>query len=368
MRAAVLDYRIFLFVCMIAVGFLRMASAAEPLLIVGQAETKATLLSVSSEGKLQFEIQGKAIDVSLQELVRWSTQKKNSARSELLLTDGGCIVLADAWTDQPSWQLDDDTISLTTQLFGKVELPRNQVRALLLHAPKGLKQRSRFLDRLLESEKKSDTIFLINGDQWQGRVESLAESATSGRLIHLLQETAITSLPIPEKQIAAILFAHQEVLPEQEKNLVLGLRNGSLLMAKSLAADAEQARVLLAGGMELTGFDRPDVVCLRSLTTSCLYLSDLTAVEYQPTPFFRHPEQLSPRPQCSRWPIDCRRSQLCQGARSVYRVAIDLLARRDQTLPPVRRHRGDRRRSSRSRQCHFSCIAPNRRRLARSFC
>ncbi len=284
-----LDYRIFLFASIIATAFLRMASAAEPLLIVGQAETKATLLSVSTEGKLEFEIQSKTMKVSREKLVRWSTPVGNAERSELLLTDGSRLVLADAWTGQPSWQMDDATIVVTTKLFGKVDLPRNQVRALLLHAPKGLKQRSQFLDGLLVSEKKSDTIYLINGDQWQGRVESLVESSKSGRLIHLRQKTATDPLPLPEKQIAAITFTHQETLPVQEKRLVVGLRGGSMLAAKSLVTDAKQLQVLLAGGVVINASDRHDVVYLRSLTTPCLYLSDLTAAEYQPTPFLDIP-------------------------------------------------------------------------------
>ena len=288
MRSAVLDYRMLYFAGIIALGFLRLASAAEPLLIVEQPEREITFLNALPEGKLQFAMEGKMLDVSLQELIRWSTPSKNIDHRELLLTDGSRLVVADAWT-VPSWQMDGDTIVVTTKLFGKVDLQRNQIRALLLHAPKGLKQRGQFLDRLLVSKRKLDTIYLINGDEWQGRVEALVESSKSERLIHLRQKTATDPLPLPEKRIAAITFAPEETLPVQEKRLVVGLRDGSMLTAKSLVTDAQQLHVLLAGGVEINASGSHEVVYLRSLTPTCFYLSDLTPIDYQPTPFLEIP-------------------------------------------------------------------------------
>ena len=69
--------------------------------------------------------------------------------------------------------------------------------------------------------------------------------------------------------MAAILFGHLNPQPNPQKRLVVGMRDGSLLMAESLVADAEQLRVRFAGGVELIGVDRRDVVSLRSLTASC---------------------------------------------------------------------------------------------------
>ncbi|NOZ41417.1 MAG: hypothetical protein GXP24_14505 [Planctomycetes bacterium] len=258
---------------------------AEPLLLVRQATVEATFLSATTEGDLQFEVDGQTRRIHCQNLIRWSTQPSKLKRSELLLTDGSCLVLADAWTGQPIWQMTEGSISAATKLFGTIIVPRNEVRAILLHAPKGLKQRRQFLDQLLQlkggDEKAGNIIRLTNGDQWQGQVVRLANNPKGPRLIHLLQDTSSEPLLLPENRVAAIRFGHPATRLGQTKKLVVGLREGSLLMAESIVTDDEQLRLQLANGVELTGSDRRDVVHLRSLTSDCVYLSDLVATDYR---------------------------------------------------------------------------------------
>ena len=293
MRMAVHELRALIFACLTMVGCFRTTMAVEPLLLVGQAAQEATFLSALANGELLFEVNDEERRFRLPEIVRWSTPHTNTTQSELLLTDGSRLVLADAWTGQPSWQMDGDTIFATTKLFGKVEIPSHQVRAISLQAPKRLRQCRLFLDQLLNDRKngkqKSDIVRLTNGDHWEGRIVRIGKNRKGTRLIHLQLDSTNEPLQLPEKQVAAIRFGHPDQLLKQRKRLVVGLREGSLLMAESLETDVDQLRIRLAGGMELIGADRRVVAYLRSLTAACVYLSDLVAIDYQHEPYLEIP-------------------------------------------------------------------------------
>lgn len=284
---AVFKLRAFLFTCLAVVVCCHPTMAVESLLRVKQQAVDATFLSATTQGDLLFEEEGKAFHVRLDELVRWSSQRTNTERSELLLTDGSRLVLAEAWTGQPSWQMTDDSVLATTSVFGKVELQRKQVRAILIHAPNDLNQRRQLFNQ--RQDGKSDVLRLTNGDQWQGQVIRLEKTQDGSRRIHLLLDSASEPLQLPENRVAAILFGRPNPQTNLQIRLEIGLHDGSLLMAASLVADAEQLRVRLAGGVELIGVDRRDVVSLRSLMASCVYLSDLVASDYQHVPYLEIP-------------------------------------------------------------------------------
>ena len=265
------------------------ALAAEPLLLVGKETVDATFHSSTAQGELQFKVKGKPLPLRLQEMVRWSTQSPTAEQSEIVLIDGSRLVLAESWVGRPNWQLAENSISVTTKLFGEIELQRNRVRAILLHAPKGRQQRLRFLDQLLDETEKLDRFYLTNGDQWQGDVVRLEKNQEGSRRIHCLLGPGGDPLQIPESRVAAILFGHQDTLSKQQKELVVGLSDGSLLVTESLVTDAEQLRIRLAGGTSLIGTDQRDITYLRSLTASCVYLSDLLPSNYQHNPYLEIP-------------------------------------------------------------------------------
>ena len=264
------------------------ALAAEPLLLVGKEAMDATFLGATKNGELQFDIKGEDHSIQIKRLVRWSTQSPNAKQSEVILTDGSRLVLADSWTGQPAWQMNDSNISVTTETFGEVDLQRDQVRALLLQAPQGGMQRRQFLDRLLEATEEHDTVRLTNRDQWQGHVVRLSKTHEGPRRVHLLPDSADVPLQLPESRIAAILFGYPGE-PRKQKGAIVGLRDGSLLKAETFIADDKQLHLRLACGVSLSGTSRQDIVYVRSLMVSCTYLSDLVATAYQHNPSLEIP-------------------------------------------------------------------------------
>ena len=259
--------------------------AAEPLLRIGQPPAEASFLGASGDGTCQFRVAGQTQRVSAQELVRWSTARVRRLPNELILTDGTRLVLAEAWTGQQPWQLKDHSLVVTTKLLGKVTLPREQVGALVLNAPSSLLRRTLFLDPLLNEELSTDRLCLTNGDQWTGQLLGRVKQANRLGQIKFRLESTDSSVLVAEKRVAAIVLGKRAKTVQQAASWGIGLRDGSLLMAKSLVASEQKLLIGLPSGLVLTGSDARDVAHLRSLSSRCVYLSDLVAADFRHEPY-----------------------------------------------------------------------------------
>lgn len=279
-----------LFVSVLILNYcLHFAHAAEPLLLIGKPTAEADFVSATADGSLTFEINGEVRQVLPTELIRWSTQASNRDRSELLLVYGSRLVLADAWTGQQAWSVEDDAIVATTKLFGKVTVPRSLVRAVLIHAPKGIVSRTKFIDELSSGKKKQGGLRLVNGDHWQGKLLKITEQPEGTRQVTFVLDATNAPLQVPEDQVAAILFGNRNLNIPTKAKWVVGLRDGSLLSAVLVTADEKRLQIQLPGGVNLSGIDVRDVVHLRSLTTESVFLSDLTPTDYKSVPYLDIP-------------------------------------------------------------------------------
>jgi len=293
----VLESKTFSWVCFFCVCFVSSNGAAEPLLLIGEPSVDAKFLAATGTGTFQFQVAEQTREVTAQQLVRWSTASSNLPANELLLVDGSRLALAESWTGQQSWQLAGDTLLVTTKLFGKLTIPRDQLHAIFLHLPLDLRQRTQFVDQLRSSKSSADRLFLTNGDQLTGKLLGLVTSGNEQQIKFMVDSTNKPH-QIALARVAAIACGFAKTAPPDAK-LVIGLRDGSQLRAQSLVADATQLDIKLAGGMNLRGSDPRDIAQLRSLEADCLYLSDLPAVDYRHVPYFNIP-----------WPYESDRNVL----------------------------------------------------------
>lgn len=289
MRLAVRRLCLLLVLVLILNNCLHFAYAAEPLLLVGRPTVEADFVSATADGTLTFKVNDEARKVLPTELVRWSTQSSNRDRSELLLVDGSRLVLADAWTGQQAWSVKDDTIVVTTKLFGEVTVPWSLVRAVLIHAPQGIVARTKFVDELNSSKKKQGGLRLINGDHWQGKLLKIVKQSEGPRLVTFALVPPNAPLQVLEDRVAAVLFGNGKSNVSGKAKWIIGLRDGSLLSAASVTADENRLQIQLPGGMQLSGIDVRDVVHLRSLAAESVFLSDLTPADYKSVPYLDIP-------------------------------------------------------------------------------
>ncbi|MGI9429655.1 MAG: NPCBM/NEW2 domain-containing protein [Bythopirellula sp.] len=288
----------------------RVAFADTALMMIGQPATEATLVNSETDGTLQFRIAGKTRDVSLRQLVRWKTLPITRRQSELVLVDGSRLVLADVWTGEPVWQVLGDVFMASTELFGKIELPCSQVRAILLkrskvqeNCPQDLAQPNEAGDS--EEESRSDVVCFLNGDRWEGKLDRLAKNDQGQWCIFWSTDSAKDPLPLPVSQVAAIGLGNRLPRAAAKARIVVGLRDGSVLWAESLVANSESLQVTLSGGVELIGSDHREVAHLRSLESESVFLSDLEPADYRHLPYLE-----------IRWPYQNDRNVLAKPLRA----------------------------------------------------
>ena len=70
-----------------------------------------------------------------------------------------------------------------------------------------------------------------------------------------------------------------------ERRTVIGMRDGSLLFAKSIQASDKDVQIELAGDVKLKGGAVDDIVALESLGGPVVYLSDLEGANYRHVPY-----------------------------------------------------------------------------------
>ena len=282
-------------ICIIGIGFyyglafywlsLLSVARADPQLLVaiGREPVQAVFTSSTASGVLEFLVGDREQIIPLEKLVRWSTPQTSAESGEIILTDGSHLVLAEAWIGEPVLHLDAETLQVRAKGFGKLSIPREKIRALLLHPPAGHQQRLELLDDILSSHERGDRLLMSSGDRLMGQCLGIGKKI--GFAIPLQAKPLELDL---DAKVVAITFG-QPVLRGSLGRLVVGLQDGSLLYAKSLATSANQLQLKLACDLELSGSNLPDVVHLRSLTASMDSLSDLEPAAYRHVPYLDIP-------------------------------------------------------------------------------
>ncbi|MEM8946527.1 MAG: NPCBM/NEW2 domain-containing protein [Planctomycetota bacterium] len=261
-------------------------SVGEPLMLVGQPTLEADFFRSNDAGSLTFRVGDQTRDVLLNQLVSWATVRPNVTRGEILLVDGSQIVLADSWTGKPTWELLSDVVNVTTHSFGRINVPRNLVRAILINAPNGIVPRWRFLDERIKPMRSSSSLLLNSGDRWDGKQIASKISAAGQHLISIQSNITKQRLESQLTELSAIVLNPSDANGRETVDLWIGTRDGSLLGAKSLVADDSELRIVLSCGVQLNSKRRNgDVAYLRSTRSPIEYLSDRNDAKYRHEPY-----------------------------------------------------------------------------------
>lgn len=267
------------------------ASRQGDLLQVGQPAVEAQLMAIGADGVLEFRIADQPRRISRSKLVRWSTPLLKTEAQQLILADGSRVVLADAWSGEPSLRLDAKTVTGTTKLLGKIRLPRTSLRAILLGAPAEPTEHTRFVDAMFDEDGANDRLLLAGGDVFRGKLIGISEQSKrddwQSPVVRF--KTEFGPIKIANSRVAAITCAAQKEKSLTDALWKIGLRDGSQLRVRSLVADAKQLRIELTDGTALVGNDVRDIVSLQSLGTEVCYLSDIDASDYRHVAYLEIP-------------------------------------------------------------------------------
>ena len=236
----------------------------------------AALRSVGPDWKLHFESQGASRELAAADLVSWGTFVDKSLGPQVLLADGSLIV-------GDVREIDREKLLLDSDLLAHAALRLDAVAAVLLHPPSDRHRRDQLVRRLLSAGGESDRVLLDNGDELSGTVAALHDDARS-----LLELFPTGKIEVELARIAAVIFNPSLRRPAATSRLrvLVGLTDGSRLLAASLEADAGKARLTLTDAAAISA-DSESIVALQPLGGRAVYLSDLKAASYKHIPFLQ---------------------------------------------------------------------------------
>jgi hypothetical protein len=222
-----------------------------------------------------FQAGERQITRKAEDLVKWGNLSAPQAEKAVVLLSGDGVLVAEPV------RAADAKLRVTSALAGDVSLPLSIVRGVIYQAAGDLPRWEKFLDRT-PSAADGDRIALTNGDELTGRLVALSDEQLTWR-------GATGELRLAIDRVAAISFATQ-ASPNLPKRLraIVGLADGSRIVARKLVLAGDTATISLADDVELR-MPAGQVTFLQPLGGRATYLSDLTAAGYRHVPYFNVP-------------------------------------------------------------------------------
>jgi hypothetical protein len=263
----------------------------------------ATLEGIDSDGNITFRVGDKLRVVPTRELAYWGRYRDVEAGPQMILADGSAIRADLLKLDDEALVIGDAT-GLGRGLWDQSVLPRSALSAIVWQPPAGTADRDRLWQELKTEKTGEDKLLLVGGESLSGTLAAaplagpfVPEGARPGPSNFLWHSRGQAEpLAIPASKVQAIRFAN--LLPGARPSrpaLWIGLRDGSLVQASSVAAANDKLTIKLASGGELTttlaGRSAEgatfwnDVTWLQSSGGDVVWLSDQKTLGYKHIPF-----------------------------------------------------------------------------------
>lgn len=246
---------------------------AEGLVVPVEGEPfEGALVAAGPDGSLAFQTEDGRRKVSAGNLVRWGALAEPDRPPLFLLHDGTLLVAGILEVTESQLALDSDTLGL-------VRLPREQLAGVVLQLPARSVDRDRLLDDAVDNDEETTRVVMLNGDQMRGELVELDDRSAVLR-------TAVGQVELEFERISTLGFPPptQAGKPMMGKSTVVGLEDGSRVMAKEVAIDDAETVLTTVGGLSWKT-DRKAIVFLQPTSHRVVYLSDLTPIGYRHVPF-----------------------------------------------------------------------------------
>ncbi len=240
---------------------------------------------IEDDWTVRFQTADAPRAVAARDLQRWGEYADTFRLMQFVLADGSLLVAQLA-------QLADDKLVAESEICGRVEIPLNQARGVIVDPPPSAAERDRLLDRILAAQGVEDQLLLKNGDTLRGVLKSVqvrGGAAESGPLVVTIA-VGERDFPVPEDKTLAIIFNPALAVPVAQAGFtcLAGFRDGSLLRVARISSSGAGLQLALAGAVTLE-LDpesiRSDLVLLQPLSDRVAYLSDLAPLGYKHIPF-----------------------------------------------------------------------------------
>ncbi len=291
------------------VGFLLVAIstiAVEPLPLAHPVRGEpfaGKLASIDPEWNISLATEGKERVLALADLALWGNYRDASTGPQLVLADGS-VVVADVLELGAESVALGDASGLGRVMWNESTIPLKQLTAILYQPSADPLERDKQLQKLATGERKEDQVWLSSGEVISGRDVSLPRYGRfqppapppQAEVLKLARRGATEPLVIPLAKVTAVVFsAAQSPSNKARPAARMGMKDGSLLLARKIAAEKDQVVVDLTGGGTLKAFQETgddaattfwdQVTLLQTSSPSVTYLSALPTPSYKHIPF-----------------------------------------------------------------------------------
>ena len=237
------------------------------------------LVEINTQGSMTFASMGVEHTIKRNDLISWGTRREAEGGAHVVLADGSLLV-ADVI------DIDRDTLRIESELWDETQLPLELLRGIVFYPPMDPLQRDRLLDRVRNGAKglTSDQLLLDNGDTVPGTLVGMRDAEVQW-------QTDSGDVTIDIGRVRALIVNPSLVArPSSDgHSMLVGLRDGSLLVAEQVSAGSAGGELTLPGNIHLRPYPdqnlRTEVVLVRPLGQHVTYLSDLEPLGYKHIPF-----------------------------------------------------------------------------------
>ena len=259
------------------IGLLTASAAAQEktLLLFDGSRKEAALTRIDASGEIGYTLDGEEKKTTLADIVSWGACVEPRRAYWIVTADGGLLVAEEM-------MIEKDILHAESRLFGKLELPVENVSGIMLKIPGGRLDADLLFDRIVRAKGSNDLALLENGDELSGTLESMSPKGISWQSA---AGTASASTSLDKKRVAAVIFNPElkKSFADAEKTSWTAFADGSRLKASSLALQKDQAAIKTAGITLKTTADK--LLFLQPLAGRASYLSDRAAVDYRAVPY-----------------------------------------------------------------------------------
>lgn len=248
----------------------------------------ARLIKIDSDWRITLNDHGHEWIVSAPDLVRWGTFFENNSASRVVLRDGS-ILVAEVLS------IDDMSITVESAFWPTTKISRDSLAGIVFAPPAITQARDRLLQAIGRQSQTQDLAMLKNGDQIAGRLTAAPASAEP-RDDFGLRAFGVTLRPsrppvavLVDDTVAVSLRADDRGTIRAAAQVTwLGFQDGSLMAVAAVDIRSLNVRLTLSCGERMTLPAEDiwnEIRLLQPLGTTTRYLSDLTPIGYQHSPF-----------------------------------------------------------------------------------
>jgi hypothetical protein len=267
------------------------------LVAVGAPMNHAELVAIDSGGELKFrDAGGQSFPLPASDLVRWSNPAPLRAADAIIFTDGTRLGLAAAWGKEPAITFDGQRGVARTTAFGRVEFERSEIAAVHWRLPPDETRQTQIIDEFSKpgaDEDDSDWLLLDNGDRISGTLTGIGPAAdrddgdAANATVTFVGDLGQVELPLDRLRGVRLSRAKPAtpLKSQASARLLVGLRDGSLIVASALRRDGDAVIIVnpVLGELQLGALS--DVGSLQGVGKQIAYLSDVEPASYRHDPY-----------------------------------------------------------------------------------